>query len=149
MIMNLSRFNIFLFCLLLISTAHAEPTLRLQINENLINVEVASTPETRSTGLMERKYLPENQGMLFVFSKNDYHSMWMKDTYIPLSVAFIDVQGKIINIVEMTPLSEDTHTAGGLAKYALEMNGGWFRAKNIWPGQKIEGLGKAPAAREQ
>jgi uncharacterized membrane protein (UPF0127 family) len=145
-----SRLNRF-YCLLLLLGAvisHAESTIPLRVEGHAIVAETAYTPETRSKGLMGRKYLPENHGMLFVFPEINYHSMWMKDTYIPLSVAFIDAQGKILNIAEMTPLTEDTHTAGGLAKYALEMSGGWFRANNIWPGQKIEGLSKAPGAKE-
>lgn len=147
--MKLTRIIVYLFCVTWACITYAEPKIQLRINEQIIIAETASTYAARNKGLMGRKSLAENQGMLFVFSKSDYHSMWMKDTYLPLSVAFIDAQGKIINIAEMTPLSEDTHTANGLAKYALEMSGGWFRAKNIWPGEKIEGLTKAPAAKDE
>jgi uncharacterized membrane protein (UPF0127 family) len=100
----------------------------------------------RSQGLMYRESLEENSGMLFVFTDANYYSMWMKDTYIPLSVAFIDEQGVILNIEDMQPETRTAHDSEGLAKYALEMNKGWFAARKISAGAKVGGLEKAPAA---
>lgn len=120
------------------------PVVSLRINGHALRVEVAHTPETRNLGLMHRPSLPKNQGMLFVFREPDYHAMWMADTLIPLSVAFLDERGVILNIRDMKPLSGDIHPAAGLAKYALEMNAGWFTKRGIGPGARVEGLGYAP-----
>ena len=98
-------------------------------------------------GLMHRRMLPESRGMLFVFPNITYHGMWMMNTYIPLSVAFIDDEGVIINIEDMQPHTRDSHTAKKPARYALEMNLGWFQKRNIKPGIKIEGLDRAPPPR--
>ena len=95
---------------------------------------------------MFRDKLGRNDGMLFVFDQIGYHGMWMKNTLIPLSVAFIDESGRILNIAEMEPHSEITHSAAGPARYALEMNAGWFKARNIAPGSVVKGLEKAPPA---
>lgn len=85
--------------------------------------------------------------MLFVFEETARHGMWMKNTYIPLSVAFLDERGAIINIADMEPHSLDSHGAARPAKYALEMNRGWFRKRGIKPGAKLEGIERAPPAR--
>ena len=108
--------------------------------------EVAATEDSRALGLMHRKKpLAENHGMLFVFTASGFHSMWMKNTYIPLSVAFLDDSGAILNIADMSPLTTQPHTAAGFARYALEMNQGWFAARGLRAGARIEGLGAAPA----
>ena len=108
--------------------------------------ETAASEPLRALGLMHRKEpLPENRGMLFVFTASGFHSMWMQNTYIPLSVAFIDDSGIILNIADMTPLTTDPHTAAGFARYALEMNQGWFATRGIRAGAKVEGLASAPA----
>jgi uncharacterized membrane protein (UPF0127 family) len=122
------------------------PLTRLQIGQHAIVAETAATEATRALGLMHRKQpLAENRGMLFVFDRPGFHAMWMQNTYIPLSVAFIDDAGVILNIADMTPLTTDAHTAAGFARYALEMNQGWFRARGIKAGAKIDGLpGIAP-----
>jgi uncharacterized membrane protein (UPF0127 family) len=91
-------------------------------------------------GLMHRRMLPENRGMLFVFPNVAYHGMWMKNTFIPLSVAFIDDKGVIINIEDMQPQTLNAHCAKKSARFALEMNQGWFRQKNIRPGVLVTGL---------
>ena len=123
----------------------AENSINLKIGAHSIKAEVVYTPETRARGLMLREKMGKNNGMLFVFDQLGYHGMWMKNTLIPLSVAFIDAKGKIINIAEMTPHSEVTHSATGPARFALEMNSGWFKARNIAPGAAVIGLDKAPA----
>ena len=96
---------------------------------------------------MNRKDLAENEGMLFVFPKADHYSMWMKNTLIPLSVAFLDHNGIIINIEEMAALSFDQHTAQKPAQYALEMNAGWFVRHETQAGDRIQGLVDTDKAR--
>jgi len=122
------------------------PTMELRIAGHKITAEVAATDQTRMVGLMYRKKpLAENHGMLFVFTASAFHSMWMQNTYIPLSVAFIDEAGVVLNIADMAPLTTQAHTAAGFARYALEMNQGWFAARGTRAGAKIEGLAAAPA----
>jgi hypothetical protein len=123
------------------------PTLELTAGIYLIRAEVASTFETRAQGLMFRKYLGPNEGMLFVFPQAEAHCMWMKNTLIPLSVAFLDDQGKVVSISEMRPQTETSHCAAAPAKFALEMSGGWFAAKGLKPGTTLLGVSNAPAAR--
>ncbi len=130
------------------SSAEKLPVTQLRIGEHRILAETAATEPTRALGLMHRKErLRDNQGMLFVFNAAGFHSMWMQNTYIPLSVAFIDDRGVILNIADMTPLTTTAHTAAGFARYALEMNQGWFAARGIRAGAKVEGLAAAPAAK--
>ena len=99
-------------------------------------VEVASTPEARDTGLMFRQSMPDNHGMLFDFFDRDTRGFWMKNTNIPLSIAFIDSDGTIVNIEEMLPLSLNSVHSKGPCRYALEMNKGWFDRNEIYPGTK-------------
>jgi uncharacterized membrane protein (UPF0127 family) len=130
------------------SVAHADlPEITLTLGGHKLTAEVAHTEATRSQGLMHRRMLPENRGMLFVFPRSDMHAMWMKNTYVPLSVAFLDAQGVIINIADMAPHTTEAHGAARPAKYALEMNLGWFRKRGIGPGARLEGIEKAPSAR--
>ena len=120
-----------------------ESTLKrqqFQIGTYLINAELARTAEERQRGLMFRESLAENQGMMFQFSQADHYCMWMKNTLIPLSIAFIDEHGKIINIEEMQANSEQTTCAKSKARYALEMNTGWYSQRQIKAGQKVDGL---------
>jgi uncharacterized membrane protein (UPF0127 family) len=123
------------------------PTIELTAGIYLIHAEVADTFESRAQGLMFRKYLGPNEGMLFVFPQVEKPCMWMKNTLIPLSVAFLDTQGKIVSISEMQPQTEDSHCAAGPAKFALEMAGGWFASKGLKPGATLVGVSKAPASR--
>lgn len=118
-------------------------TVQLQIGLYLIKAEVASTYGTRMQGLMQREKMAPNEGMLFVFPDRDRQCMWMKNTLLPLSVAFMDDAGTILNVEDMKPQTEDSHCSAKPARYALEMNLGWFKSKNIKPGTKVVGLDKA------
>jgi len=123
------------------------PEIALAVNGHKLTAEVAHTDPARAQGLMHRRMLPENRGMLFVFTTTAHHAMWMMNTYIPLSVAFIDERGVIINIEDMKPHTQDTHPAAKPAKYALEMNQGWFGKRGIKPGATVDGIERAPPAK--
>ncbi|MCD6132380.1 MAG: DUF192 domain-containing protein [Candidatus Hydrothermae bacterium] len=98
---------------------------------NILYLEVAETPEEIKKGLMFRESLPESTGMLFVFPGEDYLSFWMRNTYIPLSIAFLDSQGIIVDIQKMRPLDEKPHTSRKKASLAIETNEGWFQHHHI------------------
>ena len=123
----------------------ALPELVLGIKGHKLTAEVAATESQRATGLMHRRMLPEHRGMLFVFPYAAAQSFWMMNTYIPLSIAFLDNDGVIINIADMKPLTTDSHSSTKPARYALEMNQGWFAKRGIKPGARVEGLKRAPA----
>lgn len=114
--------------------------LELTAGFHRIEAEVAYTDPDRQQGLMNRRSMAANQGMLFVFPFPARHCMWMKNTLLPLSVAFLDEQGRILNIEDMQPQTEDNHCAARPAAFALEMNQGWFRQKGIAPGARIGGV---------
>ena len=116
------------------------PMRTLTIRDQKLTVEVASTAETRATGLMNRFSLRQDHGMLFVFEAPQPLAFYMRNTYIPLSIAFIDSQGRILNIEDMQPKDESTHWSRGLALYAIEMRQGWFAAKGVGVGDVVEGL---------
>ena len=132
---------------LLAATAHAQtsmPRMDLTAGFYRINAEVAANQKNRMQGLMHRRAMQTNEGMLFVFPQEDRHCMWMRNTFLPLSVAFLDANGQILNIEDMEPQTEDNHCAAAPARFALEMNKGWFRQKGIAPGTTIRGV--APLA---
>ena len=122
----------------------ALPVIELTAGFHRIEAEVAATDNHRQTGLMNRQSMPQQRGMLFVFSQENTHCMWMRNTLLPLAVAFIDADGAIINIEEMKPQTEDNHCARRPARYALEMNRGWFSQRGIAVGSKLRGLERAP-----
>lgn len=124
------------------AAAQPLPVAELRAGMHLIRAEVAADYSTRGRGLMFRKALAPNGGMLFIFDAADIHCMWMKNTYIPLSVAFLDAQGTIVNIADMQPHSEQSHCAARPALYALEMTRGWFAERGVKPGMKLGGLDK-------
>lgn len=120
------------------------PILELTAGFHRIEAEVAANDQNRQVGLMNRKAMPPQHGMLFVFTQDNTHCMWMRNTLLPLSVAFLDDEGKIINIEDMQPQTEDNHCARRPARYALEMNLGWFAQRGLKPGLKLNGIEKAP-----
>ena len=121
------------------------PTTRLTAGIHVITAEVAQTHESRARGLMFREKLAPNSGMLFVFDSKTVHCMWMRNTLIPLSVAFIEDDGTIVNIEDMKPRDESTnHCARQPVRYALEMDKGWFAQRGFKAGSKLGGLPRAP-----
>lgn len=124
-----------------VQSASGLPTLALSVNGHKLTAEVARTPETRATGLMNRFSLKPDTGMLFVFERPEPLAFWMKNTFIPLSIAFIDAEGRILNIDDMAPRTEASHWSRGPALYALEMKKGWFAERGIRSGDRVEGVG--------
>ncbi|WP_408639478.1 DUF192 domain-containing protein [Noviherbaspirillum autotrophicum] len=116
------------------------PVIPLNAGIHVIKAEVAATEAQREQGLMHREKMGQNEGMVFLFGAPAGVCMWMKNTLIPLSVAFIDEAGKIINIEDMEPQTLESHCAKKPATYALEMNRGWFKQRNIKAGSTIDGL---------
>ncbi len=140
-------FGIFLMALLLAFgplPARAQsmllPTAQLMVGKHAVNAEIAATDESRSYGLMQRQSLPPDHGMLFVFDDAGMPCFWMKNTPLPLSIAFIDAQGVIVNIADMEPLSLDGHCPSGPVVYALEMEQGWFKRHQVQAGARVANL---------
>ena len=119
--------------------------ITVKVGAHPLKVEVARNDEQREKGLMFRKQMGRDDGMLFIFDEPAYHAMWMKNTLIPLSVAFIDAQGTILNIADMEPQTLDAHQAAGPATYAIETNKGWFEGKKVKAGDKVTGLPRRSA----
>jgi uncharacterized membrane protein (UPF0127 family) len=136
------RFLLPLMFLAAPAAAQQLPVVELRAGMHVIRAEVAADYSTRGRGLMFRKSLAPNSGMLFIFDAAEIHCMWMKNTYIPLSVAFLDAQGAGINIADMQPHSEQSHCAARPALYALEMTQGWFAERGVKPGMKLGGFDK-------
>jgi uncharacterized protein len=113
-----------------------------------VTAEVTTTVASRAVGLMRRFSLQPDHGMLFVFNAPQPLTFWMKDTYIPLSIAFIGPDGRILNIEDMAPQTESAHDSHGPAMFALEMKKGWFAQFAITAGDRVDGLAKAPKAKE-
>jgi uncharacterized membrane protein (UPF0127 family) len=134
-----------LFVAALVASADAQfKTSQVKVGPHPLKVELALTDAQREQGLMFRRTLGRNDGMLFVFAEPAYHAMWMKNTLIPLSVAFLDADGVILNVLDMEPQTLDSHAAAGPARYAIETNKGWFAEKKVKAGDKVSGLPKAP-----
>jgi uncharacterized membrane protein (UPF0127 family) len=115
-------------------------TTKLTAGIHVITAEVAMTPQSRMIGLMMRERLAPNHGMAFVFDDKSQHCFWMRNTLIPLSIAFIDDDGTIVNIADMAPKSEASTCPARAVRYALEMDQGWFAKRGITAGKKITGL---------
>lgn len=116
------------------------PTVKLSAGMHLITAELADDDRERMIGLMFREKLAPNHGMLFDFKGRAIHCMWMRNTLIPLSVAYLEDDGTIVNIEDMAPKTEDSHCAKKPVRFALEMDKGWFAQRGIKPGMKLGGL---------
>ncbi|WP_343604588.1 DUF192 domain-containing protein [Roseateles sp.] len=115
------------------------PVVELGAGMHLIHAEVARTDEQRAIGLMARKEMAPNAGMIFVFEQPAQQCFWMRNTLIPLSAAFVADDGTIVNIVEMQPLSDASHCSTKPVRYVLEMNKGWFDKRGLKAGSKLRG----------
>ncbi|MDM0103737.1 DUF192 domain-containing protein [Variovorax sp. J22R24] len=115
------------------------PRTKLSAGMYQIDAQVAQTPEQRQTGLMFRKEMPQAEGMIFVFEQPATQCFWMKNTLLPLTAAFVADDGRIVNLVDMKPLSEDSHCSKEPVRFVLEMNQGWFARKSIKEGSKLGG----------
>jgi uncharacterized membrane protein (UPF0127 family) len=115
------------------------PRVKLAAGMHIIDAQVAATPDQRMTGLMHRKEMPQHEGMLFVFEYPAQQCFWMKNTLLPLSVAFVADDGTIVNIDEMRPQTLESHCSAKPVRYVREMNKGWFSKKGIKAGSRLEG----------
>lgn len=127
-----------------IALAQESPQLNLQriklsAGMHRIDTQVAATPEQRQTGLMWRKEMPQHEGMLFVFEQPSQQCFWMKNTLLPLTAAFVDNDGTVVNLADMKPQTTDPHCSAKPVRYVLEMNKGWFAKKGIKAGYKLGG----------
>lgn len=137
-----------LLCLLLapVGTAWSQeapqldlPRVTLSAGMHLIHAQVAANPVQREIGLMYRKEMPTNDGMLFVFERPASECFWMKNTLLPLTAAFIADDGTIVNLADMQPQTENSHCSAKPVRYVLEMNQGWFAKRGIKAGAKLAG----------
>jgi uncharacterized membrane protein (UPF0127 family) len=128
------------------TASQAAPSMATRYNKQqifvdtaVVWVEVVDKPENRQQGLMFRESMPQDEGMLFVFDMPEMQSFWMKNTYLPLDIAFIDPNGIITDIHQMTPLNDSLRYNSSVpVPYALELNQGWFKSKGITVGKKVK-----------
>ena len=113
--------------------------IQLTAGMHVIDAQVALTPEQRQIGLMQRKEMPQHEGMIFVFEQANQQCFWMKNTLLPLTAAFVADDGTIVNLADMKPETTDPHCSTKPVRYVLEMNKGWFSKKGIKSGSKLAG----------
>lgn len=118
----------------------ALPSIKLTAGIHVITAEVAATPMSRSVGLMHRERLAPNHGMLFVFEDRSQQCFWMRNTLVPLTIAFVEDDGTILQLADMAPRSDVSHCSDKPVRYALEMEQGWFGRRGIAAGAKLGGL---------
>ena len=125
-----------------VSRSSGLPRCIVTIEDHRLDCEVADNDDTRTVGLMHRKELPQGKGMLFVFPWQDNQSFWMRDTHIPLDIAFADARGRVINIEQGKPMSEQKILSQSPAMYVLEVPRGWFSLRGLDAGCiiNIEGI---------
>ena len=132
-----------MLCLAALASAQDGPQKLAQVRLNAgihnINAELASTPQQREIGLMFRTAMPANDGMLFAFEQPGKQCFWMRNTLIPLSVAFIGDDGSVVNIDDMKPQTDDSHCSARPVRFVLEMNEGWFAKRGIKAGSRLRG----------
>jgi len=115
------------------------PTTTLTVGMHSIRAQLARSPEQRQIGLMYRKQMPTQEGMLFVFDQASPQCFWMRNTFIPLSIAFLADDGTVVNIADMQPQSDASHCSAKPVRFALEMNQGWFAKRGVKPGTRLSG----------
>lgn len=115
------------------------PRITLNAGMHLIQAQVAQDFEQRQIGLMWRKEMPQNEGMLFVFEQAAEQCFWMRNTLLPLTAAFVADDGTIVNLADMKPQSDESHCSKKPVRFVLEMNQGWFAKRNIQAGYKLSG----------
>ena len=115
------------------------PRVKLTAGMHQIDAQVAATPMQQQIGLMWRKEMPQHEGMLFVFEQATRQCFWMKNTLLPLTAAFVDDDGTIVNLADMKPQTTDPHCSAKPVRYVLEMNQGWFAKKGIKAGARLGG----------
>lgn len=104
-----------------------------------IDTQVAQTPQERQIGLMYRKNMPQQEGMLFIFDEPSVQCFWMKNTLLPLTAAFVADDGTVVNLVDMKPQTTDSHCSEKPVRFVLEMNQGWFKSRAIKAGFRLTG----------
>lgn len=127
------------------NAAQSLPSIQLNAGIYNIKAEVAQTPQQRSTGLMFRPDMPINNGMLFVFEEPSVQCFWMRNTLLPLSVAFVADDGRVVNLDDMKPQTETSHCSTKPVRFVLEMNQGWFAKRGIKAGDVLGGAPFKPA----
>ena len=120
------------------------PRIKLQAGMHQIDTQVAQTSDQRSMGLMFRKEMPQHEGMLFVFEQPAKQCFWMKNTFLPLTAAFVSDDGTIVNLVDMKPQTTDSHCSEKPVRFVLEMNQGWFAKKGLKAGSRVSGVAFKP-----
>ena len=115
------------------------PRVKLQAGMYQIDAQVAQAPDERTIGLMFRKEMPQQEGMLFVFEQPSQQCFWMMNTLLPLTAAFIADDGTVVNLADMKPQTTNSHCSAKPVRYVLEMNQGWFARKGIKAGFKLSG----------
>lgn len=136
---------VLVLAVLTLATASAQGLDRvtLQVQFFQVTAEVAATPAQRAKGLMGRQSLPASHGMVFVFDRPEIQCFWMKNTPLPLTIAFIGEDGRIVNLADMAPFSEQSHCSSQPVRHALEMEQGWFKKRGILAGDLVAGLPRA------
>ena len=136
----------FLFVLLLLAAASSAqdrpqdlPAIQLSAGIHLIEAQLAMTPQQHSIGLMFRKLMGPSEGMLFVFAEAKEQCFWMKNTFLPLSAAFIADDGSVVNIEDMQPGTQDRHCSRKPVRFVLEMHQGWFAQRGLKAGARLQG----------
>ncbi|MFO1221004.1 MAG: DUF192 domain-containing protein [Burkholderiaceae bacterium] len=115
------------------------PTTTLSVGMHNIRAQLARSPEQRQIGLMYRQEMPTHEGMLFVFEQASTQCFWMRNTLLPLSIAFLADDGTVVNIADMQPQSDDSHCSARPVRFALEMNQGWFAKRGVKAGTRLAG----------
>jgi uncharacterized protein len=144
MIRDMKRYILLLASIWLCAAHAQEPQtqlqrLKLSAGMHQIDAQVAQTQEQRAIGLMYRKEMSQHEGMLFIFEQPSRQCFWMKNTLLPLTAAFIDDDGTVVNLADMKPQTLDSHCSDKPVRFVLEMNQGWFAKKGLKAGTKLTG----------